>query len=75
MPLKDDVLNTQLTRAKAALAVADKELQGQTGKKNALWRRANSRVKQIEGRLQTRQDIRSGKAEAAAEEAPAEAAE
>lgn len=63
MPLKDDVLQAQLTRAKAELAVAEQQLQGGPGKKHALWRRASSRVRQIEGRMKSRTDIRSGSAE------------
>jgi len=63
MPLKDDALQGQLERAKAELDRAASTLGEQTAKKNPIWRRANSRVQQIEGRLKSRAAVANVKAE------------
>jgi hypothetical protein len=66
MPLKETVLEQQLERAKSALALAEKSLDGKPGKKQALWRRANARVNQIEERLQARARLKGGAEETSA---------
>jgi hypothetical protein len=72
MSLKEQNLQGQLERAKAELSTVEKGLGQGTPKKNALWRRANARVNQIEGRLKARADLRSGAAADANEEASGE---
>lgn len=54
MPLKDAALQGQLERAQSELNRIAAGLGEQAPKKNPDWRRANSRVKQIEGRLSSR---------------------
>lgn len=71
MPLKNDALQGQLERAQAELNRVAGTLGEQIPKKNPAWRRANSRVQQIEGRLSTRTAVSTLKADtdASAEDA------
>jgi hypothetical protein len=57
MPLKNDVLEIQLKRAQEELNQVTAKLGDQVPKKNPDWRRANSRVQQIEGRIKSRKTI------------------
>ncbi|WP_437186571.1 hypothetical protein SH668x_003727 [Planctomicrobium sp. SH668] len=68
MPLKQPELQNQLERAKAALSRVEAGLGEQTPKKNPDWRKANSRVQQIEERLNSR-NVRAGAGSADAEAA------
>jgi hypothetical protein len=71
MSLKDHTLQKQLERAKSHLSEVEQGLSGAIPKKQALWRRANARVQQIEGRL----GARSGRQQPAAESGEAEGKE
>ncbi|WP_437221685.1 hypothetical protein SH661x_002429 [Planctomicrobium sp. SH661] len=68
MPLKETALQNQLELAKAALSRVEAGLGEQTPKKNPDWRRANSRVKQIEERLSSRSTLVSRSSSADSEE-------
>lgn len=57
MPLKNDTLEGLLKRAQDELSRVTAKLGDQVPKKNPDWRRANSRVQQIEGRLNSRKAI------------------
>lgn len=54
MSLKDNTLQQQLKRAQTHLSDIEQTLAGGVPKKNAMWRRAQARVQQIEGRLSAR---------------------
>ncbi|SFI23361.1 hypothetical protein [Planctomicrobium piriforme] len=73
MPLKQDALQLQLDRAKTALGDIEKSLDGKIPKKQAMWRKANARVRQIEDRLKSRSLLVAGRDEAAPAEAEAAA--
>jgi len=69
MPLKNTALQGQLDRAKAELDRVAATLGEQTPKKNPVWRRANSRVQQIEGRMNSRTAVRNTPAASDSEDA------
>lgn len=54
MSLKENTLQQQLQRARTHLGEIEQTLEGGVPKKNALWRRAQARVQQIEGRISAR---------------------
>lgn len=60
MPLKETTLQNQLERAQAALSRVESVLGDQVPKKNPDWRKANSRVNQIQGRLSSRSTLLKG---------------
>jgi len=68
MPLKDSAIQGQLERAKTELNRVAAGLGDQTPKKNPIWRRANSRVQQLENRLSSRAAVRNLDSESAASE-------
>lgn len=54
MPLKEDALQAQLARAQSELSETEKSLSGAELRRQPKWRRANSRVRQIQRRLKQR---------------------
>lgn len=63
MSLPQPVLESQLASAKAKLAGIESLLGGGPHKKHPVWRRANARVRQIEGRLNRVAEVRKIDAE------------
>ncbi len=68
MPLKDETLQLQLTRAQSQLSAVEKNLEGIEGRRSPQWRHANARVKQIESRLNACKTLKSPSTSGAGEE-------
>lgn len=63
MSLPQSVLDKQLASAQAKLASVEATLSGTIPKKHALWRQAQARVRQIEGRINRVTEVRKIDAE------------